>query len=47
MFTDDITSIVVDCGSHHIRAGFSGEDTPKYFNESKVGRTPDGVFCGD
>jgi len=29
MFTEDITAIVVDPGSLTIRAGYSGEDTPR------------------
>jgi len=29
MFTEDITAIVVDLGSQLVRAGYSGEDTPR------------------
>ncbi|EAR89738.2 actin (macronuclear) [Tetrahymena thermophila SB210] len=37
MFTEDITAIVVDPGSLSIRAGYSGEDTPRLVMPSQVG----------
>lgn len=37
MFTEDITAIVVDPGSLTIRAGYSGEGTPRLVMSSQVG----------
>ena len=37
MFQQDLSSIVVDVGSLTTKAGFSGEDTPKYLLPSFVG----------
>lgn len=37
MFTEDITAIVVDPGSLTLRAGYSGEDAPRYVLPSQVG----------
>lgn len=38
MFTEDITAIVIDPGSLSIRAGYSGEDTPRLVMSSQVGQ---------
>ena len=37
MFTEDITSIVLDMGSLTLRGGYSGEDTPRLVMSSQVG----------
>ena len=37
MFTEDITAIVIDVGSLTVRAGYSGEDTPKIVMPSQWG----------
>ena len=37
MFTEDITAIVIDVGSLTVRAGYSGEDTPKIVMPSQLG----------
>ena len=41
MFTEDITAIVLDPGHLTTRAGYSGEDTPKYWQTSFVGVIPE------
>ena len=35
MYSEEITGIVLDIGSSSIRAGYSGDDTPKYVIASK------------
>lgn len=37
MFTEDITSIVIDPGSLNVRSGYSGEDNPRMVCTSYVG----------
>lgn len=37
MLSDEVLSVVFDIGSLHVRAGFSGEDAPRYHSTSKVG----------
>ena len=37
MFTEEITSIVLDVGSLQLRGGYSGEDTPRVQIPSQVG----------
>ena len=37
MFTEDITSIVIDPGSLYFKSGYSGEDTPRVLCSSKFG----------
>jgi actin beta/gamma 1/actin-like protein 6A len=37
MLSDEVLSVVLDIGSLYARAGFSGEDAPRYHSTSKVG----------
>lgn len=38
MLSDEVISVVLDVGSLFVRAGFSGEDAPRYHSTSKVGQ---------
>ena len=38
MLSDEVISVVFDVGSLFVRAGFSGEDAPRYHSTSKVGQ---------
>jgi len=35
--SDEVGALVVDIGSHTVRAGYAGEETPKYDFPSHVG----------
>lgn len=37
MLSDEVLSVVFDIGSLFVRAGFTGEDAPRYHSVSKVG----------
>lgn len=39
---DDVSSVVLDIGSFHTRAGYSGEDVPRCVLPSTVGFIPGG-----
>ena len=41
MFQQDLSSIVVDLGSISVKAGYSGEDSPKFVAPSFVGNAGD------
>lgn len=34
---DDVSALVVDAGTHHFRAGYSGEDAPKMVTRTVAG----------
>ena len=38
---EDLGALVVDIGSHSIRAGFAGEEFPKVYFNNVCGRAPD------
>jgi len=40
MYSDEITGVVIDIGNQSVRAGYSGEDTPKVNFSSAVGVVP-------
>lgn len=44
---DEVNAVVLDLGTYHVKAGYAGEDTPKYVFPSSVGAVggggPDGM----
>lgn len=43
---DEVNAVVVDVGSHTVKAGFAGEDTPKALFPSAIGLVPNGTGNG-